>query len=937
MAVVAPKGPTRSERPRPVSPCPRPCPTRRRRLGLELIEAATKASHREVDRLITAGADVEVANHHGHTALSEAAIAGHTPICGQLLRALADPNSLAQDGRTPLHRAAFHGWITTVELLLNWGADPAVVAEGGITPASIARRADVRKMIEAMAPVQTREKKEERLKKLAERPALEEEEEETEGAKVPHINPGKSVEVVQKHGDLLFTLDAKEEPKKENKKPNEKSEPKTENQVFAPPQRPKLSKGDRERKYREALAELLNSDSSAADTDVVALSNAMPLSMAKIEVMGAGEERLNGIYTATFLARDRVEFSKEDDDQCQVYWCDYYAEWRMLIADYKMASTLYRHGYKPNLKADECHGVPEQGWQKWFGKVPEPLIMQLPSELILGPTQGPEPDQSEAEPVSDAVAPPQAKPPGTEQAAETVTKPTAAALEGPREESGKAAVAQRRAEFLEMHPRLKIIKTDDTGAARQAAADALRSLGQQPPSKMQVGLTSQGERVVETSEGLFGADEAAAQEADGEVEVSLGSLKSAEGVESHARSWLREDVGSAPAVPHRWPAVQAAKAVAADLYKDGRLADARQATTAAIGALEGFAAMVARIPLEARMKAAALTHNKKDVIGSGPQPSEDDAEDIGDGIDLETLPSDREIESMMGVLYSNRSLLILQEIQAADTEAMQFGVDAAWRLVVDDADRALGADASNFKASFRRARALFELGELNEALQDATSVVEHYSRSATTPNPEAAALRENILDTLKKENRKWGSGKPTRWNRGGVQALVTEVSSSSASDAMDSHQASAACKPTKSAEAKPLTGAAVAPRPAPAPAKAADVEKALLSTLKSDVQKQAAYMQEHLSGAALKKFFRRAPLGPDLLGVFIIALAKLVDSDAEGAMSRLEALASTPSAATHAAMLDASERSALKQLLARASPEQASVWALDEKPQAEDA
>merc|ERR1719409_1175414 len=132
---------------------------------------------------------------------------------------------------------------------------------------------------------------------------------------------------------------------------------------------------------------------------------------------------------------------------------------------------------------------------------------------------------------------------------------------------------------------------------------------------------------------------------------------------------------------------------------------------------------------------------------------------------------------MRGVLHSNRSLLLQNQILASDSAVLAFGADAAWRLVVNDADLALRANPTNFKASFRRARALLELGELEEALQDATNVVDHYASTSSTPNPEAAALRERVLDAIKKERGKWGEKGPRRWNVS-AKGLITEVSDS---------------------------------------------------------------------------------------------------------------------------------------------------------------
>jgi len=101
-------------------------------------------------------------------------------------------------------------------------------------------------------------------------------------------------------------------------------------------------------------------------------------SKAKVEVKGAGETRLNGTYNVQFATKDRIEFTKQDDEQCQIFWSCWKDEWVMLIGDYKMGSTLYRNNYRPNWKADVCHGCPEDNWQKWFGKDGSPSIRLIP-------------------------------------------------------------------------------------------------------------------------------------------------------------------------------------------------------------------------------------------------------------------------------------------------------------------------------------------------------------------------------------------------------------------------------------------------------------------------------------------------------------------------------------------------------------------------------
>jgi len=123
----------------------------------------------------------------------------------------------------------------------------------------------------------------------------------------------------------------------------------------------------------------------AEDEGSMSVINApIPLT-ARMEVSGAAEVRLNGVYNVQFATRDCVEFHKDGDIKCQVSWNEYNEEWRMLIRDYKLGSTLYRHKYHPNVRIDECHGVPKDSWQVWFGKAPAPSIRYVPIDEVISP------------------------------------------------------------------------------------------------------------------------------------------------------------------------------------------------------------------------------------------------------------------------------------------------------------------------------------------------------------------------------------------------------------------------------------------------------------------------------------------------------------------------------------------------------------------------
>merc|ERR1712146_827336 len=102
-------------------------------------------------------------------------------------------------------------------------------------------------------------------------------------------------------------------------------------------------------------------------------------------------------------------------------------------------------------------------------------------------------------------------------------------------------------------------------------------------------------------------------------------------------------------------------------------------------------------------------------------------------------------------------------------------------------------------------------------------------------------------------------------------------------------------------------------KPLPAPKTSSDVEKALLTTLK-DPERRLAYVREHLPVATLRKFYKRSPLGPDLLARLIHICAALADEDAARAEELLLALAGMPSSKTDAAMFDAEECSVLERL-----------------------
>jgi len=296
--------------------------------------------------------------------------------------------------------------------------------------------------------------------------------------------------------------------------------------------------------------------------------------------------------------------------------------------------------------------------------------------------------------------------------------------------------------------------------------------------------------------------------------------------------------------------------------------------------------------------------------------------------------SKEEMEALCGVLYSNRSLLLTHQIQASDPDVLAFGQDAAWRLVVRDCNEALQENSGNFKASFRRARALFELGELNDAIVDATRVVDHYTRNSSVSNPEAATLRKKIMEAIKKERGKWGDSGGPRWNHSTKDnsALITDLGNEFRAEEapkpkiVSADWASTGLETKRSTAGGSTASAPATERPLPAPRTGADVEKALLSTAKSDAARQLAYIKEHVTADALRRFYRKTPLGPDLLATMIRLLLQLAADDVPSARERLATIAASPSAKTQSAMFDAEERVSFDKLLVLVGPDAAAAW-----------
>jgi len=91
-----------------------------------------------VELLLEKGADPNISDEDGDTALIEACEGGHTNVVELLMEKGADPNISNKRGRTPLIEASEEGHTNVVELLLEKGADPNISDEDGDTPLNVA-------------------------------------------------------------------------------------------------------------------------------------------------------------------------------------------------------------------------------------------------------------------------------------------------------------------------------------------------------------------------------------------------------------------------------------------------------------------------------------------------------------------------------------------------------------------------------------------------------------------------------------------------------------------------------------------------------------------------------------------------------------------------------------------------------------------------------
>jgi ankyrin repeat protein len=111
------------------------------RAASPVADAASEADAGHVRALIAAGADVNLPQADGSTALLWAAYQSDPQLVAELIAAGADPNAANKFGVTPLLQASRTGDVPVIDALLAGGADPDIAIRDGETPLMAAARA----------------------------------------------------------------------------------------------------------------------------------------------------------------------------------------------------------------------------------------------------------------------------------------------------------------------------------------------------------------------------------------------------------------------------------------------------------------------------------------------------------------------------------------------------------------------------------------------------------------------------------------------------------------------------------------------------------------------------------------------------------------------------------------------------------------------------
>lgn len=126
-----------------------------------MLNAARDGNIKELESLISDGADVNTSDIFDNTPLSVSAHFGRTETAAFLIQQGAHVDGIGR-GMTPLQCAVHHGHHETANLLVNQGADPDLAIKNGDTPLLIAANKghveSVRILLQAKANVESKDK-----------------------------------------------------------------------------------------------------------------------------------------------------------------------------------------------------------------------------------------------------------------------------------------------------------------------------------------------------------------------------------------------------------------------------------------------------------------------------------------------------------------------------------------------------------------------------------------------------------------------------------------------------------------------------------------------------------------------------------------------------------------------------------------------------------